>query len=285
MKQILKKLNIETSDAMTSLLQAILAAAVLIAVIVAIRKSFARLAKRADSRGDASAYLRVIGNILTVLVLIIGLFAIFSGVPTLRNLFSTVLASSGVAAVVLSLAAQDAIGNLIGGMMISISKPFKTGDMIRFIDKDTTGTVIKITLRHTIIKTLENKYVIVPNGTINSSVIENISFNGDIRIFIEVGITYESDTERAMELLAQSVTEQQDFKDVRTDDEKQSGVPPVPVIVSELGDSAIIIKAAVWVKDMLAGYHMKSRVLLTMKNKIAGENVSFAYPHIVVVKD
>lgn len=282
MQNILSKFNIQSGDALSHMLEALLAVAAVIVLVVIIKKLFSKLEKKAAERGDETIYLHIVGKVLVVLTLIIGGGAVFSSIPAVRTIFSSLLASSGVAALVISLAAQDAVGNLVGGFMINISKPFKVGDTIRFIDKGTTGVVEKITMRHTVIRTSENKYVIVPNGTLNSSVIENITYGGEICVSMEISISYTSDIPRAMELFAEAVFQQPNFVDKRSKTEIESNVFPVQVTVSELNVSDVKLKTSFWTADIASGNQFKSNVYLTMLQKIENENVDFAYPRITV---
>ena len=84
--------------------------------------------------------------------------------------------------------------------------------MVRCVDNNITGRVEEITLRHTAIRTYENKRLIIPNSVMNSSIIENADYQ-DSRVctFLEIGVTYESDIARAKELLADVVARQPDF--------------------------------------------------------------------------
>ena len=96
-------------------------------------------------------------------------------------------------AVVAGLAAQEALGSVVSGMMILAFKPFKMGDVVRYVDNDITGTVEEITLHHTAVRTFENKRVIIPNSKMNSAIIENADYaDSKVCVFLTVGITYES---------------------------------------------------------------------------------------------
>ncbi len=284
MKALLEALNIEASSALSGVLDALLAVVVIIVLLFIIKRAFAKIEKRAAQRGDPVTYLRAIRYVITALTIIIGGIAVFSNIPALNNILVSLLASSGVAALVISVAAQDAISNFVGGVIIGVSKPFKVGDTIRFIDKDTTGVVEKITIRHTVIRTFENKRVIIPNGTINNSVIENITY-GDVSVtmFLEVGFTYESDIERAMELFAEAVMEQPGFIDQRSDEDKEKNIPAVSVLINRFEPSAIVLRCAVSSPNLADSSKRKSNIYLSLTRKIIGENVSFAYPHMRVV--
>lgn len=186
--------------------------------------------------------------------------------------------------VVVGFAAQDTLGNVAGGVMILFFKPFIIGDFVRYVDSNVSGVIEEITLRHTAIRTPENKRIIIPNGTINSAVIENANY-ADKRIceLFNVGITYESDMEKAIQLLRDEVMRQPLHLDVRTPEEKLTQ-PEVKVEVVELADSAVILRAWLWAADQTDATALKFALNRSVKNRFDAENIEFAYPHITITK-
>jgi small-conductance mechanosensitive channel len=201
-------------------------------------------------------------------------------------MFTSLLAGSGVLALVISVASQDAISNLVGGLMVLFTKPFTIGDIIRYVDKDITGVVEEITLRHTVIRTFENKRLIIPNATINTSVIENADF-GESRIclLLDVDITYESDVEKAMTIFAEVIRQHPCYMDLRSDSEKANQVEDVKIRVVNFASSSVVLRGWVWAKNSAVGVDMKSDILRTLKQRYEAEGIDFAYPHMVVVSD
>ena len=110
----------------------------------------------------------------TIIVFI--MIAIISGeIKALSSLAKALLASGGILAVVIGLASQEAASNLINGLMVISYKPFKEGDFVHLPQQNISGKVIDVSLRHTVIETLEKTQVIIPNTIMNKEVIENIS--------------------------------------------------------------------------------------------------------------
>ena len=85
----------------------------------------------------------------------------FKSVSAFSDITKILAASTGIVTLALGLAAQDAVGNFVNGMMIAMFKPFKIGDLIRIDSENIIGTVVDISLRHTIIQTYENTRVII----------------------------------------------------------------------------------------------------------------------------
>ncbi len=212
-----------------------------------------------------------------------GGMVIVGAIPVLSSAVCTLLATGGVIAVVAGLAAQEALGSVVSGVMILAFKPFKMGDVVRYVDNDITGCVEEITLHHTAVRTFENKRVIIPNSKMNSAIIENADYaDSKVCVFLTVGITYESHLKKAKELLACEVRKQP--ADIRTEQQKKDGVPDVPVVVLELADSAVVLRASLWAKDNATAFALKCAVLEGIKLTYDAEGIDIAYPHMQVVK-
>ena len=222
--------------------------------------------------------------VVVVGIYFIGSVVVVSSIPGASDSLTALLASGSIVAVVVGFAAQDTLGNVAGGVMILFFKPFIIGDFVRYVDSNVSGVIEEITLRHTAIRTPENKRIIIPNGTINSAVIENANY-ADKRIceLFNVGITYESDMEKAIQLLRDEVMRQPLHLDVRTPEEKLTQ-PEVKVEVVELADSAVILRAWLWAADQTDATALKLALNRSVKNRFDAENIEFAYPHITITK-
>ncbi len=131
---------------------------------------------------------------ITLYVILFVSIAMILGIPTTS--FITALASCGVA---IGLALQGALGNLAGGIMILIFKPFKVGDYITTVSS--SGTVSNITIMYTVLKTPENKVITIPNGTLTNSVIENYSSSDKRRVDLVFTTAYDCDIDKVREIL------------------------------------------------------------------------------------
>ena len=215
---------------------------------------------------------------------IAGGMVIVNAIPLLSSAVHTLLTAGGVIAVVAGLAAQEALGSVVSGVMILFFKPFKMGDFVRYVDSDITGTVEEITLHHTAIRTTENKRVIIPNSKMNSAIIENADYaDSRVCVFLKVGVSYESNLKKAKQLLAAVVERNPLSLDVRTEQQKKDGAPRVPVVVLELADSAVTLRASLWAKDNATAFTLRCDVLESVKLAYDREGIEIAYPHIEVV--
>jgi small-conductance mechanosensitive channel len=198
---------------------------------------------------------------------------------------SAIITSSGVAAVILSIACQEPIGNLCSGVIIMLARPFQIGDLVRYVDEDLIGIIEEITLRHTVIRTFENKRLFIPNSLLNKSVIENSNY-GDkkLNVPLDFNVTYDSDIEEAMRIISDVVLLHPEYRDYRTQDELASGTAPVDVYVRDFKDSAINLRAWIWTRSTGASVTMKSDILIEVRRRFISAGIEFAYPHVTVIE-
>ena len=118
----------------------------------------------------------------------------------------------------------------------------------------------------------------------NSAIIENADYaDSKVCVFLDIGITYESDIERAKDLLSAEIEKHPSFFDYRTVDDRMNGAPPVVVRVVELADSAVVLRAWLWARDNGTAAVMKSDLLQSVKGAYDRAGIDIAYPHLVVV--
>lgn len=267
-------------------LHAVLIILLTVAAVVAVKKLFRKWMRRlADKdRQDQMTFLSVTGHIAQALIYLLGLIALAGLFPSLGKVAASLLAGSGIAAVILGVAAKESAGNLVSGVLIGLFKPFRVGDLVRYLDQDITGVVEEITIRHTIIRTFENKRLVVPNNIINSQVIENANYGEDtICFFLDVQVSYESDLDQAIDIMARTVRNHPDFLDARTEEQKANGDPDVLVRVMAFKDSGIQLRAYVWAGNGGAAAQAKSDLLRSLKITFEKEGVEIPYPHRTIM--
>lgn len=146
--------------------------------------------------------------------------------------FAAIVASGGLA---IGLAFEGSLSNFAGGVMILIMKPFTVGDYIE--SNGVEGTVYKIDIFYTSLKTVDNKSVKLPNGTLSNSILTNYSMNDKRRVDVEVGIAYDDNIELARKELERVMNS---YSNIMRDEANA-------VVVKNLADSAIIMEVRVWV--------------------------------------
>ncbi len=212
-------------------------------------------------------------------IYIIGTAAFLSLIPGMEKVSISILARAGIMAMAVGLASQDALSNIVGGLFIIFFHPFKLGDFIK-IDDVIVGTVVEITLRHTVIRNAENRMILIPNNKINSSTIINSSYgDSSTCAFIEVGVSYTTDLAKAIDVMREEVMRHPLLIDHRTDTEKKNGIPEVPIKVVNLGDSSITLRAWAWAQTSSDSLAMKFDLLKSVKEPIDKENIEIPYPY------
>jgi len=155
---------------------------------------------------------------------------IFFKIPYLKSVGTALFAGAGILAVVIGFASQSALSNIISGIFILIFKPVKVSDIIEFKD-GLRGTVEEITLRHILIKDFENKRIVIPNSIISDETIINSHIKDEkIRKHIIFSISYDSNIDKAMDIIRDEATNHPFFIDNRTEEEvaKASSVIFIP---------------------------------------------------------
>ncbi|NJN78492.1 MAG: mechanosensitive ion channel [Saprospiraceae bacterium] len=140
-------------------------------------------------------------HIVTASIYIAGFSAAMYMIPSLRTLSASLLAGAGIFAVAIGFASQKAFSNIISGLFIIIFKPFRIHDRLS-IGNDVAGIVEDITLRHTVVRSYENKRFVIPNSLISEQVLVNSDItDSKIRKFIFFKVDYQSDLKQALSII------------------------------------------------------------------------------------
>ncbi len=236
-----------------------------------------------DNNLDATNY-NFFKNAISALIFMAGVVVIFQLVPELRSLGISLFAGAGLVTVIIGFASQQAFSNIIGGIFIVIFRPFRVGDFIQ-VGADKSGTVEDITLRHTVIKSLENRRFVIPNSVISSESILNSTISDQkVLILVELNITFESDLQKAMEILETESLKHPDCIDNRSEEDKTKKEPIVIVRVLNLDQMGARLRAMVWAETSAKGFAMKCDILKQIKLAFDENNIELAYPHRVIVQ-
>ena len=180
-------------------------------------------------------------------------------------------------------AAQQVLADVISGVMLSWSRPFNLGEKVNISTLGISGIVEDLTVRHTVIRTYHNSRMIIPNSVINKAIVENSNYNNDyIGNYMEISISYESDLDKAIEVMRETIESYPLVVDVRQD--KETG-NKVNVSVKELGASGIVLKSTVWTKNIDDNFTACSDIRRLLKRNFEAEGISIPYPHVHVVED
>ena len=208
---------------------------------------------------------------LQVLCVVCGLFVAVSFSPKAAGIWSKLLAGSGIAAIIIGLAAQSAFANVFCGMMLLFSKPYAIGDRIE-IGSD-IGFVTELTLQYTVIRTYLNEIVMIPNSVVSSSRVKNYSRVAGASYPIEIQVAYGTDLEKAKKIMVDVVITHPLFSSIL-------GVPAV--LVKEAGDFGITLKIVVTTTRPEDNALACSECLEKIIMKFNDEGIEIPYPTYVL---
>ncbi len=224
-------------------------------------------------------------NTQRLLIYTIGFMFAVREFPPLSKFANSLLAGAGIAAVAIGFASQQVLSNLVSGVFIILFKPFRVNDRLRIQEKY-FGTVENITLRHTVLRDLENRRIIIPNAVINSEIIVNSDFEDDTIIrFVDFQISMNANLELAKKIMAEEVANHPKFVDTRTDAQKTEGCPLVQVRVIGLDAYSMIVRAWAGAKDNSDAFILYCDLLESIKKRFDTEGVEIPYPHHVILKE
>ena len=183
-----------------------------------VKKTMAAQGMDSSVRGFLSSMVSV-GLKVLVLLSVAGMF----GIET-----TSFVAIFGALTLAIGMALQGSIGHFASGVMILIFKPYKVGDLVE-IGGGNLGEVKEIQIFNTVLATLDNKRIIVPNGVVTSNIITNISGQGIIGVELTYGIDYGDNIDKARQVILRVGKECPYILDD----------PAQGVVVAELGDNSV----------------------------------------------
>lgn len=214
----------------------------------------------------------LIRRIIVALVYFAGIIIIIDLIPQLRSISTALLAGAGVAGIVVGMAAHSTLSNVISGISLAISHPFRIGDALSI--RDEYGTVEDITLRHTVIKTWENKRLIIPNSIISDEAVVNWSI-GDLPVLwhVDFGIAYDADIDHARLIILDEIDK---HPDVMHDRDSR-------VMILELADFSVNLRTVFWVRDRPTAWGTGCDIRESVKKRFDKEGIEIPFPYRTIV--
>lgn len=201
-------------------------------VIKLARKILKRWLEKSDADLGARQFLDALLKYILYFILIVLILTLF-GITT-----ASVVAVVGSAGLTVGLALQGSLSNFAGGVLILLLKPFKVGDYIKEDTHGNEGTVAEISIFYTKLLTVDQRTIVIPNGTLANSSLTNVTHSDKRQLALQVGIAYEADLRLAKEVLYNVA----DSDTAGLKDEE------IKVFVSELGASEVTLGLRIWVK-------------------------------------
>ncbi|PIF06383.1 MAG: mechanosensitive ion channel protein [Draconibacterium sp.] len=182
---------------------------------------------------------------------------------------TAIFGAAGIIGIVVGVASQSSIGNIVSGFFLVSEKSFELGDIIRIGDK--SGTVYSIDLLSVKIKTFDNLFLRIPNQTVISSEVTNVTRFPIRRLNIEIGVAYKEDLEKVVCVLKRVIK-----KNPLCLDE------PAPLILfNGFGNSSIDIMLGIWFEKENF-IRVKNSIFQEIKAAFDAEGIEIPFPHISV---
>ena len=232
-----------------------------------------KLAARRDNEHGRVSH-RMIVKFVVAVVYILGIITAVNQIPRLAGTLTTILAGSGVLAVIIGFAAQESFGNLISGVFLTLFKPFDVGDRVILPEKNITGYVEDITLRHTVIRTLTQTRALIPNAIMGSAIVENVDYADGVlpQVPIQVDVAYDTDLELAVRVLRETLASHP----------LRAGEKEPRVLVTGFGASGVTLVGYLPIEDAAAFASAASDARIMVKQAFDASGITIPYQTITI---
>jgi small-conductance mechanosensitive channel len=228
-----------------------------------LEESIAQFAARSDRVTDHQQEIMLrVGNLGLIVMAVFGALTIW-GV----NL-SGLLVGAGFLGIVVGLAARQTLGSLIAGFVLMFSRPFTIGDWVEIGDDE--GIVTDITIVNTRLENFDGETIVIPNDRVSNQSIVNRSERGHLRLKLDVGVDYDTDTDHAVDV-AMAAIESIDFI---------SETPPPRVVPKSFGDSAVVLELRFWIDRPMPPRKWQAidNVVRAVKTAFDEEGIKIPFP-------
>lgn len=253
-----------TIEMLPNLVVALLVVIVFYVIAKVIRNFVEKVLSRVTTNKTVTG---LIQTILGVFVIGIGIFIALS-ILNLDGMVTSLLAGAGIIGLALGFAFQDIASNFISGVLLSVRHPFGIGDII-----DTNGlfgTVHKLNLRNSVIRTPQGQIIYVPNKMVYENPLTNYTQTGERRIDLECGVSYGDDLEKARKVAIEAI-EELEGRDKSKD---------VELYFNEFGGSSVNFKLRFWIafEKMPQYWRAQSEAIMKLKKAFDDNDIMIPYP-------
>lgn len=196
---------------------------------------------------------------------LIMVFVIIAAINQIGIETTSLIAVMGAAGLAVGLALQGSLSNFAAGVLIVIFRPYRVGDFVEAAG--ISGAVVQVQILTTILKTGDNKQIVVPNAQIMDSIITNYSANDTRRIDMVVGVSYEDNLDKVRRTI----------EDIVRAEERVLDDPECLIAVAELADSSVNFYVRPWVKTS-DYWAVRFHLTETIKKRFDDEGISFPFP-------
>ncbi|MGP8330824.1 MAG: mechanosensitive ion channel family protein [Methanosarcinaceae archaeon] len=227
----------------------------------------------------------LVRRIAVAFVYLAGIIIIVSSIPFLENISFAIFAGAGFAGLVIGMAAQSSLSNIIAGVALALFRPFRIGDIVTIHDE--YGEISDITLGHTVVTTWDNRRLIIPNHIISDEAIINWSISDPTTLWpLDIGIGYDADIDHARRIMIEEAKKHENIlhlNDIRKYHPEIVGGKEIKVIVTELGDFAVNLRLTFWVANRSLAFITGCELIESIKKRFDAEGIEIPYPYRTII--
>ena len=223
---------------------------------------------------------RFFERFLDALIIIYGFVIAISSFGGFESVWKSMLGGTAILSAILGFAGQDAIKDVIGGLMITLCKPFEIGNRIE-VEDGTTGVVIDITMRHVVLRGLDTQCFVIPNSKLNTMRIRNYSYQMNLRSAdFSFHIGYRSDVKKAIEVIETAIQESPySVPGKHTKD----GDRYAAVYFLRFEESSLLFRTTVYFAQNLSSEVLSTDINTRVKIALEKNGIEIPYPYVNMI--
>lgn len=227
------------------------------------------------SKKTKAVHLRFSKCAINVIIDIIAFYSLAQQFELTRDISKALLQSGSLILAIATFAAQQALGNIISGISLSVSKPYNVDEKIKVLQGGTViaeGLVKDVTLRHTLIYQFNGETCIIPNSVMDSSVIVNTNYTENIGNYIEIEISYSADIEKAIGIMRKICAEHE----LTLNTEANS------VTASGYTQNGVTLKTIIWTENLDDSFRACSDIRVALIEEFKKNGIEIPYQTVTI---
>ena len=229
---------------------------------------------------SAKTSYKMIKRLKTVVLFIFCVIASLFQIPSFSTISWSLLSGAGIISLILGYAAQKTLSNFFCGLGIVFSDPFEIGDYVRVVEMDIYGCIEDVTLRHTVVRTVDNRRVIIPNSKMDELSIENYNHtDNEVCLLTDYPIAYTANVDKAIKIYQEELGKL--YNPNTNGINKNVEFPRVRVV--KWDESSIVLRGWVWGADSES---TKENVYILndrLKKRFDKEGIEIPYNYLNVI--
>ena len=233
---------------------------------------------RMISRRNKGVHLRYAKSASNVTIIVVCVYSLAQQFDITKDISKVLLQSGSLIVAIATFAAQQALGNIISGFSLSMSKPYEVEDKIKVVQGGgiiAEGIVQDITIRHTIIRQFNGESCIVPNSVMDASVITNTNYTENIGNFMEIEIGYSADIDRSMDIM-QKICINHELT-LNTESNK--------VFIKGYTQNGMILKTTVWTGNLDDSFRACSDIRAELVKEFLKNDIEIPYQTVTIYNE